>query len=740
MKKKLLVFSLFALLLLQSCGEENINSNNTINSNIAGSSITSSSTTSSNSTGTIESHIHKNVLDSHHDATCIERGYDIYRCSECGAIEKRYVGTLGKHSLVHYDAVPASFEADGNLEYYKCEICDQTFWDREGEQSASSLEIVILKKKQFETNGDTTYEYDLNGNIIKMWYPAGGKDDDLDIVKVLIEYEYDNQNQKIKETLNYLGQNEEILLKNIQSFEYDSNNEIKKVITEEYNKDEILVLKLINDIETYSLNLKYENDIYLGKEEYIAIYSDDVFIKSSRISYDANDVITCEQFVELKENSKHVNYYLEEVNNYELQQGYKIVRYHDDEIEISNYYIGQDGTRRSESILNDDFKKIETKIDYYSADGTLTNSRTEYYDDSNKKYQEINIIYKYGAVDVKGVTEYTYNDNGLEIKKETAYYDSANQYTGKGIYETKYNDQNEVNYTSSFKYDKDDNLTYKEINSIVYYSKEIFNSSIIEKIYDEEKNTLIINTYNLDEVLLNTYIKTENGYEKTETTTSYNADGTLDKTTIYQYVKEDLTRREIYQYKDSKLYFKDINTYENGKEMTWERERHLDDGNTEKFIYNYTYDDDNRVIRENVVYYENDELFITKIYNYSYRGLVKETSSHYEYDLKGNLYYEEIDGTVLKRRIESHQGVGNILYEYSSYKYEKGNIAEETILTYTKACEFTGEKKVCVYTYDDARIKTKAVITHYENDVAKYIETITYDGEGNITDRSIEWL
>ncbi len=734
MKKKLLVFSLFALLLLQSCGEENINSN------IVGSSITSNSTTSSSTTGTSEIHIHKNVLDSHHDATCIERAYDIYRCSECGAIEKRYVGALGKHSLVHYDAVPASFEADGNLEYYKCEICDRTFWDNEGEQSASSWEIVILKKKQFETDGDITYEYDLNGNIIKMWYPVDAKDD-LDIVKVLIEYEYDNQSQKIKETWNYLGQNEEVLLKNIQSFEYDSNNEIKKVTTEEYNKDKVLILKQINDVEIYSLNLKYENGIYLGKEEYIANYSDDnILIRASRTYYDANDVITNEYLTELKENSKHINYYLEEVNNYELQQGYKIVRYHDEEIEISSYYTDQDGTRRSESILNDDFKKVETKTDYYSSDGVLINSRTEYYNDSNKKYQEVNITYLNGAIDVKGVTEYTYNDNGLEIKKETVYYDSANQYTGKDIDETKYNDQNEVNYTSSFKYDKDDKLTYKEINSIVYYSKKIFNSSIIEEIYDEEKNTLTRNTYNLNEVLLKTYIKSVNGDEKIETTTSYNTDGTLNETTIYQYVKEDLTRREIYQYKDSKLYFKDINTYENGNEMTWERERHLDDGNTEKFIYNYTYDDNNRVIRENVVYYENDELFITKVYNYSYRGLVRETSSHYEYDLKGNLYYEEINGTVLKRRIESHQGAGNVLYEYSSYKYEKGNISEETILTYTKACEFTGEKKVCVYTYDDARIKTKAVITHYENDVAKYIETITYDTEGNITDRSTEWL
>ncbi len=733
MKKKLLIFSLFALLLLQSCGVENINSN------IVGSSTTSNSTTSSSTTGTSEIHIHKNVLDSHHNATCIERGYDIYRCSECGAIEKRYVGSFGKHSLVHYDAVPASFEADGSYEYYKCEICNQIFWDSEGEQPASSLEIIILKKKQFETVGDTTYEYDLNGNIIKEWYPAGGKED-LDIVKVLMEYKYDNQNQKIKETWNYLGEKEEVLLKNVRSFEYDSNNEIKKVTTEEYNKDGILVSKEINDVEIYSLKLKYENGFYLGKEEYIANYSDDnILISSSRISYDANDVKTYECLTELKENSKHINYYLEEVNNYELQQGYKIVRYHDEEIEIASYYTDQDGTRRSESILNDDFKKVETKTDYYSADNTLINSRTEYYNDSNQKYQEVNVTYLNGVVDVKGVTEYTYNDNGLEIKKETAYYDSANQYTGKGIYETKYNDKNEVNYTSSFKYDKDDNLTYKEINSIIYYSKEIFNSSIIEDIYDEEKNTLTRNTYNLDKVLLNTYIRSKNGDETTETTTTYNTDGTLESTEINKYVKEEKTRREYYVYKDSKLYYSMIYIYENGDVMTWERESHRDDGDIEKSTINYTYEN-GRVVKETNVRYLNNEFFITEVYNYSYEGENRITSTHYGYDLKNNICYEEIDGIIYKQRYINGSTQTYNSYEYRSYKYEKGNISEETILTYTKACEFTGEKKVCVYTYDDNGIKTKAVITHYENDVAKYIETITYDTEGNITDRSTEWL
>ena len=69
------------------------------------------------------------------NATCTNKAI----CEACGV---EYGDPLG-HNMTKVDAVPASCEADGNIEYYECGYCGKFFSDADGKNEITAAETVI---------------------------------------------------------------------------------------------------------------------------------------------------------------------------------------------------------------------------------------------------------------------------------------------------------------------------------------------------------------------------------------------------------------------------------------------------------------------------------------------------------------------------------------------------------------------------------------------------------------------
>lgn len=78
-------------------------------------------------------------------ATCVREGEESRACNDCGEAETRKTG-LGAHSLAKVKAVEATTEAEGNVEFYACTVCDKYFADADGKKEIADRASVILPK------------------------------------------------------------------------------------------------------------------------------------------------------------------------------------------------------------------------------------------------------------------------------------------------------------------------------------------------------------------------------------------------------------------------------------------------------------------------------------------------------------------------------------------------------------------------------------------------------------------
>ena len=103
----------------------------------------------------VEEHVHDIVEVKEKDATCTEDGnIAYYKCSSCDKffsdskgekeIDKNSVVIASKgHSLVKTEAIDSTCESSGNIEYYKCSVCGKLFSDAEGKNEISEADIVL---------------------------------------------------------------------------------------------------------------------------------------------------------------------------------------------------------------------------------------------------------------------------------------------------------------------------------------------------------------------------------------------------------------------------------------------------------------------------------------------------------------------------------------------------------------------------------------------------------------------
>ena len=96
------------------------------------------------------------------DATCTTDGYtgDTY-CKGCDA--KLETGTVipAAHTMNKVDAVPATHEAGGNIEYYTCSVCGKLFADEKGNKELTADEVLIPKEEHAYSE---SYTADKNGH------------------------------------------------------------------------------------------------------------------------------------------------------------------------------------------------------------------------------------------------------------------------------------------------------------------------------------------------------------------------------------------------------------------------------------------------------------------------------------------------------------------------------------------------------------------------------------------------
>ena len=134
----------------------------------------------------ISKEYHLNVIPASHDvsaqaakaATCTEAGYKAYW--KCGICDKYfsdaaatteiadidawkavggdgYIAPLG-HNKTHYAAQAATFDAEGNTEYWYCDRCEKYFSDENCENEITQAQTIIPQKVAVAQIGSTKYE------------------------------------------------------------------------------------------------------------------------------------------------------------------------------------------------------------------------------------------------------------------------------------------------------------------------------------------------------------------------------------------------------------------------------------------------------------------------------------------------------------------------------------------------------------------------------------------------------
>lgn len=95
-----------------------------------------------------------------HEATCVEGAYKVYTCALCQRTEKVYTSAPdpAAHSITKHEAAEPTCGADGNKEYYSCELCDKVWLDAElTQETASESEYKIKRTGHvLDENGDCT--------------------------------------------------------------------------------------------------------------------------------------------------------------------------------------------------------------------------------------------------------------------------------------------------------------------------------------------------------------------------------------------------------------------------------------------------------------------------------------------------------------------------------------------------------------------------------------------------------
>lgn len=84
------------------------------------------------------------------ETDCISSGKRHKECTECHKVlEDETVDVLG-HDLIHYDQIEATCTVEGNVEYWKCTICDKLFSNQDCQ---NEITTIAIEKKEHKYDG-----------------------------------------------------------------------------------------------------------------------------------------------------------------------------------------------------------------------------------------------------------------------------------------------------------------------------------------------------------------------------------------------------------------------------------------------------------------------------------------------------------------------------------------------------------------------------------------------------------
>ena len=100
--------------------------------------------------------------------TCVNKGVTRYTATystEEESIDVRNIDELG-HSLVHHDAVPATTEATGNIEYWTCTRCEEYFSDSQGLHQITQQDTITARLEKEIKDNTSGVSIKINGEDI----------------------------------------------------------------------------------------------------------------------------------------------------------------------------------------------------------------------------------------------------------------------------------------------------------------------------------------------------------------------------------------------------------------------------------------------------------------------------------------------------------------------------------------------------------------------------------------------
>ena len=100
---------------------------------------------------------HDYNLTAYEDASCTEDGFYSYHCPSCG--DDITLTIPAAHTLTHFEAIDATEDADGNIEYWVCEACGLYFADKNC-SVVTDAESVVVKYVPKIQIGDAVVEID----------------------------------------------------------------------------------------------------------------------------------------------------------------------------------------------------------------------------------------------------------------------------------------------------------------------------------------------------------------------------------------------------------------------------------------------------------------------------------------------------------------------------------------------------------------------------------------------------
>ncbi len=688
------------------------------------------------------------------------------------------------------------------------EKCTYIKYDKDGNETERHISSYV--EYVYSLNGNrylikeqyTDYEYDDYWNLVgENGYAIIS--DDLKLLirettytysyntfnyKQTLEYEYDENNNKIKQYYKYYDKNNNLTSNSV--CKYDSEGNLIIISKTTYKDDKVNSKYEYDEIgrEAKKTTFNYDSNgdvsnSYVFEYEYESDALDSSKLREIYSSYDKNNTLLT-KYIGFYKGNEYVNssdkYYLQytyynkdrdgnilykEVTNTEYDDNWNETKYIYTKYDANNKLLA-----KGVGIYEYDSNGKKEKYTYTKEDnkGNITENYVTLYYNTEEPYEKTYYIVKTetNSDNSYTTTKWEYDENWNILNEKSTGYDAdgnklynrieIHEYDANGnklkVISTSYDADGEIIDKYVLIYDANGEYQRYYIKDTNYYTWLVNKSSVEEYEYNENWNEIkytYIQYFSSGEIDFVKVKETEydvNWNKTTEKYTWYDAEGKVTSKKVYKYEYDsnnNITKETRIGYdEDGDVLYKDITIFdENGGSKKY-KIRTTSNGT----IFDYEYDENWNLIKitdtrfdsnGNVKYklvtvYENDGSYNEHI--------IKKDNCEYEYDENWNCIKE------------IYTNSSNFKY-ITDYEYDSNNIKVKEIFTTYNEIEMLIGKKIFVYVdgnvqrydikvtdsdrvseyeYDENWNLTKEIYTFlYDEDIISYKEVIEYEYDSN---------